>query len=771
MKGRDPFRDFSRANPKAKIFAEIPFTRSKPRKYPSPGHINSGLLYGGRMKKIAYTLLVLVMLTLTACAGQAPVAHNANIKSANQLIAFNKDASSSSNGDTLSTDFDNAEPVINQLVLGLLKLDGTDLALTKTQATSLLTLWDEYQTAVKDIMPNGGKQGEKTSGTPAAMPTPDPKATPAAPVENIELTAKLDTIVANMQAVLTDKQIAAIKEMKITRDIATTIMKEKNITSGRSNQQGSQPPATGQQDNTGQQGNQPPAGGKQGGTDQQGGQPPAGGQQGSQQDGQSGQQGGQPPADGKQRGNGMVQPGLQKAFTEYLEKVSGTKSTVAFEPAGFSPAGVSSGGQMPGGQGGLGAPGGQGGPVDDSASVTYGAFFSQKGGTQTKSDLTINATEQDQSAVLVTNSGTLNLAKSKITTSGNTSSQDLSSFVGLNAAVLATTGSTLNLAESTITTIGEGANGAFASGEKSTVNLTNVIIDATAGGAHGVMATKGGIVTLKDVDITTRGQSSGALATDRGSGTITAEGGTITTNGVNSPAIYSTGIISVTNAAMSATGAESAVIEGANTINVTNSTLTSSMEDKWGVMIYQSMSGDAEGTQGKFNMSGGELSNTASKGPLFFVTNSTGVINLSNVTVTAASGELINAGVNRWGNEGTNGGTVILTADSQNLAGSITADKLSSVELTLKNGSTLKSAVNPTNSAKTMKLTLDATSSWNVTANSYISTISDPDSITGTTVTNIKGNGFTVYYNTATCPELGGKTYSLSEGGSLVPAS
>jgi hypothetical protein len=705
------------------------------------------------MKKIVYTLLVLVMLTLTACAGQAPVAHNANIRSSNQLISFNNDASFSSNGDTLTTDFDNAEPVINQLILGLLKVDGTDLALTKTQAASLLPLWDEYRTSVKAMMPNAGKQGEKTSGTPAAMPTPDPKATKTAPVENTELTAKLETIVTNMQAVLTDKQIAAIKEMKITRDIATTIMKEKNITSGRPDQQG----GTGQQDGTEQQGSQPPAGGQQGGTDQQGGQPPAGGQQ-------DGQQGGQPPADGKHRGNGMVQPGLQKAFTEYLENVSGTKSTVALEPAGFSPAGVSSGGQMPG------EPGGQGGPGDNSASVTYGAFLTQKGGTQTKSDLTINATEQDQSAVLVTDSGTLNLSKSKITTSGNTSSQDSSSFAGLNGAVLATTGSTINLTESIITTTGEGANGAFATGDKSAVNLTNVIIDATAGGAHGVMATKSGTVTLKDVNITTRGQSSGALATDRGSGTITAEGGTITTSGMNSPAIYSTGVISVTNAVMSATGAESAVIEGANTINVTNSTLTSSMEDKWGVMIYQSMSGDAEGTQGKFTMSGGELSNTASKGPLFFVTNSTGVIHLSNVTVTAASGELINASANRWGNEGSNGGTVIFTADSQNLAGSITADKISSVELTLKNGSSLKSAVNPTNSAKAMKLTLDVTSSWNVTANSYVSTLSDPDGITGTTVTNIKGNGFTVYYNSAACPELGGKAYSLSEGGSLVPA-
>lgn len=714
------------------------------------------------MKKIAYSLIVLVMLTLTACAGQARVAHNADTRSVNQLISSNKSASSSASADTLTTDFDNAEPVITQLILGLLKLDGTDLALTKTQAASLITLWDEYQTAIKDMMPDGGKQGEKPSGTPAAMPTRDPNATPEAPKENAELTAKLDTIVTNMQAVLTDKQIAAIKEMKITRDIATTIMKEKNVSdsspdqqNGQSGQQqGGQPPAGGQQ------GGEPPAGGPQ---DGQGGQPPAGG---PQQGGQSGQQqGGQPGMDGQPRGNSIVQPGLLKAFTEYLEKVSGTKSTVAFEPAGFSPAGVSSGGQ-----GGPGFPGGQGGPGDNSANVTYGAFFSQKGGSQTRSDMTINATEPDQSGVMVSDSGTLSLTKSKITASGNTSSQDSSSFVGLNAAILATGASTINLTDSTVTTTGTGANGTFAVGEKSTVALSNVIIDASADGAHGVMATKGGTVTLKDVDITTRGQSSGALATDRGSGTISAEGGAITTSGMNSPAIYSTGVITVSNAVMSATGAESAVIEGANSIDVRNSTLTSSKEDKWGVMIYQSMSGDAEGTIGTFNMTGGELSNTASKGPLFFVTNSTGIINLKGVTATAASGELILAGANRWGIEGKNGGTVVLNADSQNLAGRITADSISSVEINLRNGSSLKGAVNPANTAKAIRLTIDGNSLWNVTANSYISTISDPDGITGTTVTNIKGNGYIVYYDVTGCPELGGKTYTLSEGGTLTPA-
>ncbi|NMB54970.1 MAG: hypothetical protein GYA15_09740 [Leptolinea sp.] len=728
------------------------------------------------MKKFVYTLLILIVLMLTACAGQAPVVHLTTGQSADQLISYKgasfASASSSANKSGITTDFENAESVINQMILGLLKLDGSKLALTKDQATSILPLWDEYQKAVQSAMPSGKKPSrENPSGTPAAPPTPVPGSTPAAAAQNTELTTKLDTLTSQMVAVLTTDQVNAIAEMKITHDIATTIMKEIGIEQQNGGQPGGtssdngqpQPPASGQGNGRaappdgqpGQQGGQP--GQQDGQPGQQGGQP---GQQGGQPDGQQGQ----PPADGVRQGQGMIQPGLMKAFTALLEKASGTKSTVAFAPAGLNPAGQFHAGKITGGPG-------QGGQENSNSQVVYTAAYKQQGGSEIKTGQTITASENDQSGILVTDSGTLSLSNSKITTSGNTSSQDSSSFAGVNAAVLAINNSTIHLEDSTITTTGEGANGAFAVGKGSTVDLSNVVIDATANGAHGVMATRGGVLTLKDVDITTRGESSAALATDRGGGTITAVGGNIATTGNNSPAIYSTGNIIVKNMRMSATGSESAVIEGANTITLNDSVLTSSMENKWGVMIYQSMSGDAEGIQGTFSMSGGELTNTASSGPLFFVTNSIGVINLSGVTVVANSGELIDASANRWGNEGTNGGTVIFTADNETLSGSITADKISSINISLMNNSSLKSAINPTHSAKEINLTLDGTSHWTVTANSYISKLINPAGISGTSITNITGNGFTVYYNPTNCPDLGGKTYSLDGGGVLTPVS
>ncbi len=400
---------------------------------------------------------------------------------------------------------------------------------------------------------------------------------------------------------------------------------------------------------------------------------------------------------------------------------------------------------------------------------TTGAYI-QSGGAVSLTNQTYTTSTDDESGVKVTNSGIFTLTESTISSSGNTSSQENSSFYGLNAAVLAESASEIYLSNCAITTTGTGANGAFATGAGSSVSLSDVTINASNDGGHGVMATHGGSLTLTNVNMTTAGKNSGVMATDRGGGTIVATGGTVIASGQDSPGIYSTGDITVYDATITATGAEAAVIEGANSISLTNTALSSSKAGKWGVMIYQSMSGDAEGTRGVFTMEGGSLAHTAANGPLFFVTNSTGIITLKGVNVIATSGTLVNAaGTDRWGTSGANGGTVILTADGQALAGDLSADSISSITATLQNGSSLMGSINPDNAAQAVNLTLSSSSTWNVTADSYLTCLTDPDGISGTTITNVIGNGHTVYYDQSACPALDGQTYTLSGGGYLRP--
>ena len=412
------------------------------------------------------------------------------------------------------------------------------------------------------------------------------------------------------------------------------------------------------------------------------------------------------------------------------------------------------------------------GTVTDDTTSTSTGYYYQSGGTAIKANQTYTSSITDTSGVRVTNAGTLTLTNSKITTGGNTTSEDSSSFYGLNAGVLATSGSKITLTGCSITTSGTGANGVFATGSGTSIVLSRDTITCTKDGAHGVDATIAGLLTLTDVIISTAGAHGAAISTDRGGGTVTVTGGRAIASGQDSPGIYSTGTITAHDATISATGSEAAVIEGANFITLTNTVLSGAKGSRdRGLMIYQSMSGDAQGTEGTFTMTGGSFNWPSTTGPAMYVTNSTGVITLTGVTVNNSSATLIKAGADQWGTTGSNGGTVIFTADGETLTGNIDLDSYSSMTASLKNSSSLTGHIDAANTAKAIALTLDATSTWTVTANSYLTSLSDAGGISGTSITNITSNGHTVYYDasaTASSP-LGGKTYTLNGGGSLTP--
>ena len=425
-------------------------------------------------------------------------------------------------------------------------------------------------------------------------------------------------------------------------------------------------------------------------------------------------------------------------------------------PGGIPPAGAppsSFGGMPPGGS-------------SDPSSYVFSGVYILDGKTAAESEANYTSNATNTSAVYVINGGDLTLIAPTIMTSGNTSSEDASSFYGLNAAVLATSGSKVNITGGTVTTTGSGANGVFATGEGTMINLTDISINCSGDGGHGVDATLEGMLTLKDVDIITFGAHGAAIATDRGSGTINVTGGTIATYGTDSPGIYSTGAITVNDALVKGIGAEAAVIEGANSITLTNTSLESGRQKTGGIMIYQSFSGDAENGTGTFVTNGGSIS--VPLGPVFFVTNTNAVIVLKGVKVTSASGTLINAtATSRWGRAGSNGGRVSFTADDEDLTGDLVCDNVSSIAARLQNGTILAGAINAGDTGKLASLDLDASSTWNVTGTSHLTGLKDGD----TTLANIHGNGFVVYYDSGLESNswLGGKTYSLANGGELTP--
>lgn len=394
--------------------------------------------------------------------------------------------------------------------------------------------------------------------------------------------------------------------------------------------------------------------------------------------------------------------------------------------------------------------------------ATSGAY-TQKGKNITQNKQIYNATKQNQSAIKVTDGGKLTITQSTINKTGNSTSEEDSNFYGLNAGVLAESTARIDISNTKITTNAEGSNAIFATGKNTVINLSNVKIDTTASSSRGLDATLTGTVNATNVDITTQGPHCAALATDRGNGTINVTGGTMQTAGEGSPGIYSTGDIHVSDATLTATGSEAAVVEGKNTITLNNTTLSGAK--KQGVMLYQSFSGDAEVGTSKFTMDGGSL--TAEEGPLFYVTNTESIIQLNHANLKQNSGILLKLSADKWGNEGANGATVNFNTQNQILNGDIVCDSISNAQLNLQENSSLMGSINQENTAKSLSLVLDKTSTWNVTANSYLTALTDADS----TLSNIADNGFTIYYDAMNTANqwLGNNTYTLKDGGKLAP--
>lgn len=410
--------------------------------------------------------------------------------------------------------------------------------------------------------------------------------------------------------------------------------------------------------------------------------------------------------------------------------------------------------------GGFG-PGNMPPPPQAKAYTLRGAVTVGRGQSLAEHGRTYSASAEDTSAVYLKDGGQATLSAARIETLGNTSSQENSSFFGLNAAVLVTAGSSATLELSRIVTNGSGANGAFATGKGAHIVMHGGSIRAVGDGAHGVMTSFGGQMELDQVDMQTSGAHAAPVATDRGGGRVMVTGGHFESSGEGSPGIYSTGEILARSADFRATGAEGAVIEGQNSIELKDTRLHGGRLA--GVMIYQSFSGDASGHNGRFSMQGGALE--ADKGPLFFVTNAAADISLEGVQLHAQSGVLVHAGAARWGRSGQNGGQARLAVSHQVLTGDLVAEKGSSIRLQLGSGSRLSGRL------ENASILIAAGSHWNVTADSLVKVFRDEEDLSSGNLQNVTGNGHTVRYDAQDPANavLKGRRYRLSGGGELIP--
>ena len=405
-------------------------------------------------------------------------------------------------------------------------------------------------------------------------------------------------------------------------------------------------------------------------------------------------------------------------------------------------AGGQPGGNTPGG----GAPGGS----TSSQPESYNAVTEYTEDTEV-SDETFSSTGSDENAVLVSNGANVTLKDITLDrTSSDSTGGDSSSFYGVGAGLLATDG-TVSVDNATITTDSAGGAGIFSYGNGN-VTVSDSTITTTQDTSGGIHVAGGGTLTAKNLTVTTDGASSAAIRSDRGGGTMTVDGGSYTSNGTGSPAVYCTADISISNASLTANGSEAVCIEGLNSLKLTACDLTGNIPENeqndcnWAVILYQSMSGDSEVGNSDFSMTGGSL--TSKNGGMFYTTNTESTFYLSGVDLSYSdSNDFLlkctgNSNARGWGSSGANGADCEFTTDAQTMAGKIIWDS------STWTGSFVQDESNAGNGGDGYaNLTIDSSSTWIVDGDSTLSSLTCKGTITdenGNTVT-VKGSDGATY--------------------------
>ncbi len=399
--------------------------------------------------------------------------------------------------------------------------------------------------------------------------------------------------------------------------------------------------------------------------------------------------------------------------------------------------------------------------MNNSSKTTYSAVKEiTKNETITSGEY--KSSDADENTILVSGNVSASISNITVNKTGDSDGGDSTSFYGTNSAIIAKDGATLTIKNATITTDATGANGVFSYGgsattnnsssDGTTVNISDSTITTTKGNSGGIMTTGGGTTNAKNLTITTSGQSSAAIRSDRGGGIVFVDGGTYTTNGVGSPAIYSTAEITVKNAKLISTTSEGAIIEGKNSITLENveltDTHTKNVKSKTykNIFIYQSMSGDASVGEATFTAKNSTI--TSNKGDSFYVSNTSAVINLTNNKIinNDSTGYFLRAQADAWGNEGSNGGKVTLNLTNQEVDGNIGVDEISSLTMNMASSS-FKGIIDAKDGE--VNLTLDKSSTITLTGDSYVTSLTNADSSNS----NINLNGYKLY--------VGGKEYKI----------
>ncbi|RQR51800.1 autotransporter outer membrane beta-barrel domain-containing protein [Burkholderia sp. Bp9140] len=265
---------------------------------------------------------------------------------------------------------------------------------------------------------------------------------------------------------------------------------------------------------------------------------------------------------------------------------------------------------------------------------------------------------------------TIVLSGTRIGTTGNGADGLSSTGAGARIATDAAT---------VVRTAGDNARGLVVTGADSTLAADGTTVATTGAGAHAIVAGSGATAWLSGAQVSTAGAAADGLVARNG------------------------GRIGDTRSSIASAAGNGATVDGGGVLALTGTTLKGATA---GVLSTDTL---ATGATSSVLVDGGSVASVA--GPAFAARGGTVDIAVRNGTVvTAGKGTLLDL---------ASGSTATFNASAVNLAGDILSDASSTGNVFLTHGTTLTGRIDP------VALTVDATSTWHMTASSVLSSLNN----------------------------------------------
>lgn len=350
------------------------------------------------------------------------------------------------------------------------------------------------------------------------------------------------------------------------------------------------------------------------------------------------------------------------------------------------------------------------------------------------------ATQSNQSCLLALDHSAVTVDQASFSKTGDPSTIEDALKYGLNAAVLGAPGATMNILGSTIETAALGAGGIAVNGLNSSAvsNATNINTEGNNSpiffaGFQGELKVTGGLQTSK-------GDGS-IVFVPRASSSILADSVICQTTGYLAPIVRASGLFSGTSLQGVATNSIAAQIEPGGTVNLVNSKITTGAiqtdTNYHAVFVFDNQDKTQKKEPGHLTVINSEWtipssSPAAQDGYNFMVDQCSAAISLNGTSI-----------INVPKCARVQNGLIGLTLTSQVLGGVIEGDSDSTIDLTIAEASRFDGAINPDQACQNVIVHLDATSTMNLTADTYLTEFTNAN----TSNSNVQTNGYHLYVN------------------------